>query len=414
MNSFIKNNNGYYGQYGGCFIPEILHSTIDQLKNVFYDCKKDPNFYNEYKEILQHYSCRPTPISYLKNLSEELGGAKIFAKREDLNQTGSHKLNNVIGQGLLTKKLGKKEILAETGAGQHGFAAATMAAKMGFKSTIFMGATDVKRQRPNVFWMENLGSKVIPVKDGQQTLKDAINEALRYWVTHSQTTNYVFGTACGPHPFPEMVFYFQSIISQEAKQQFKKMTGTLPNRIFACVGGGSNALGIFANFIQDKNIQLVACEAGGRGQQLGNHASRLSLNDASIGIAHGYKSMFLQDINGNMQDTHSISAGLDYVGISPILAHLHEIERIRAESVLDTDVINAVDFIMKKEGIIPALESSHAIAQAIKEAPKMNKDETILINISGRGDKDIFNFAEALKDEKWYNFIKEKAQSYKK
>ncbi len=404
-------NRGYYGDYGGAFLPEILVATFDELELEFEKIKKDPDFWKEYESLMSTYSCRATPLTFADNLTRELGGAKIYIKREDLNHTGAHKANNVMGQGLLVKRMGKKRVIAETGAGQHGVATATMAAKFGFDCTIYMGEVDVKRQRPNVFWMEQLGATVVPVTDGTRILKDAINEAFRDWVTNMDTTHYVLGTACGPHPFPEMVSYFQSIIGKEARQQILEVEGKLPARVYACVGGGSNAMGLFSGFFDDP-VELVGVEAGGKGLDSGMHASRLNSNDASCGIAQGYKTYFLQDDDGQMKETHSISAGLDYVGVSPILSAMHDQGKARFESATDIEVIAALKMTMQKEGIIPALESSHAFAQAFKEAPTLSKDDIIIINQSGRGDKDIFTVADAVNDPKWKEFIIEKAKEY--
>jgi len=366
---FENGREGYYGEYGGTFLPEILHSTIEELKTEFRKAKEDPTFWQEF--------------------------IALMVKREDLNHTGSHKINNVMGQGLLVKRMGKTRVIAETGAGQHGYATATMAARFGFESKIYMGAVDVARQRPNVFWMENMGSEVVAVVDGQQTLKDAINECLRDWVTNMDNTHYVLGTACGPHPFPEMVSWFQSVIGREAREQMLDRAGKLPDRIFACVGGGSNAIGLFQGFMDDKEVQLVGCEAGGFGPGKGNHAARLAYKDASIGVA---------------QD--SVAAGLDYIGVNPILVHLWEQNRVRFEAVTDTQVTEALKTTMQTEGLIPALESSHGFAQAILEAQDMSKDEVVLINMSGRGDKDIFTIADALDDSHWKHFIQDKADAY--
>lgn len=406
-------NSGYYSQFGGAFIPEILVSTFDELETAYLNAKDDPSFWQEYLDLMSTYSCRATPITRLDNLSEQLGGASIYAKREDLNHTGAHKANNVMGQGLLTKRMGKTRVIAETGAGQHGVATATMAAKFGFDCTIYMGAHDVARQRPNVFWMEQMGAEVIAVTEGSQTLKDAINEAFRDWVTNMDNTHYALGTACGPHPFPEMVSWFQSIIGTEARAQMLERTGKLPNKVYACVGGGSNAMGIFSGFMDDEEVELVGVEAGGRGRGAGEHAARLAYDDATIGVAQGYKTFFLQDNDGQMQDTHSVSAGLDYVGVSPILSHLHETTRVRFEAATDDDVVAAMQRTVRHEGLIPALESSHAFAQAYAEAPMMSKDENILINMSGRADKDIFTVADAINDPKWREFIIDKAKGYK-
>jgi len=409
---FADGRKGYYGQYGGTFLPEILSATIEELQACFAQCKQDPGFWQEYVDLLQSYSGRPTPVTHLANLSRQLGGAQIYVKREDLSHTGSHKINNVLGQGLLCRRLGKTRVIAETGAGQHGYATATMAARFGFDCTIYMGAVDVARQRPNVFWMERMGAKVVAVEDGQKTLKDAINEALRDWVTNMHDTHYVLGTACGPHPFPEMVSYFQSIIGMEAREQIVKVAGRQPDRVYACVGGGSNAIGIFQGFLDDERVELVACEAGGHGPDSGLHAARLAYPDASVGVAQGFKTYFLQDDNGNMLETHSIAAGLDYIGVNPILVHLWENGKVRFAAATDEQVRETLKLVMRSEGLIPALESTHAFAMAIEEAPKMGKDEVILINQSGRGDKDIFTIADALDDQKWKEFIRNKAVEY--
>ena len=402
---------GYFGEFGGAFLPEILVATFEELVAEFNTIKKDPEFWKLYEALMSNYSCRPTPLTYAENLTHYFGGAKIFIKREDLNHTGAHKANNVMGQGLMVKRMGKTRVIAETGAGQHGVATATMAAKFGFECTIYMGETDVIRQRPNVFWMNRLGAEVIPVTDGTRILKDAINEAFRDWVSNMDDTHYVLGTACGPHPFPEMVTYFQSIIGKEVRKQVLEHTGKLPDRIFACVGGGSNAMGIFSGFLDDP-VELIGVEAGGKGLASKQHASRLSSEDASIGVAQGYKTFFLQNEEGQMHETHSIAAGLDYVGVSPILSHLNETKRVRFCAATDDEVIEVMKLTMQKEGIIPALESAHAFVQAFKEAPDMSPDQTIIINQSGRGDKDIFTIADAFQDPEWNQFIINKAEQY--
>jgi tryptophan synthase beta chain len=402
---------GYYDNFGGAYLPEILVSTFDELEHMFNQIKNDPAFWQEYVDIMSNYSCRPTPITFVENLTRYFKGARIYVKREDLNHTGAHKANNVMGQGLLVKRMKKTRVIAETGAGQHGVATATMAAKFGFDCTIYMGEADVLRQRPNVFWMERLGAKVIPVCEGSKILKDAINEAFRDWVTNMDTTHYVLGTACGPHPFPEMVSFFQSIIGKEARKQILEKEGKLPTRIYACVGGGSNAMGMFKAFIDDP-VELVGVEAGGLGLKSGRHAARLSSNDASIGVAQGYKTYFLQDKDGQMKETHSVAAGLDYVGVSPILSKLKENGRVRFEAATDKEVISAMSLTMKKEGLIPALESAHAFVQAFKEAPSLSETDVILINQSGRGDKDIFTVADAFSDPNWKEFIIKKAEAY--
>ncbi|QTA81511.1 Tryptophan synthase, subunit beta [Desulfonema limicola] len=404
-------NRGYYSQFGGSFLPEILAATFDELEKTFRNAKNDPDFWQEYEDIMSSYSCRPTPLTFAGNLTKHFGGAKIYIKREDLNHTGAHKANNVMGQGLLVQRMGKTRVIAETGAGQHGVATATMAARFGFDCTIYMGEVDVERQRPNVFWMERLGATVCPVKNGTRILKDAINEAFRDWVSNMDTTHYVLGTACGPHPFPEMVTYFQSIIGKEAREQILKIEGKLPKRIYACVGGGSNAMGLFSGFLNDP-VELVGVEAGGKGLDSGEHASRLCSKDASIGVAQGYKTYFLQNSDGQMKETHSIAAGLDYVGVSPILSELKESGKARFEAAEDNEVVEALALTIKKEGVIPALESAHAFAQAFKEAPKLSKDDVIIINQSGRGDKDIFTVADAFNDPGWKAFIIGKAEQY--
>jgi len=403
---------GYYGPYGGAFVPEILRATIDQLTAAFYEARNDPAFWPEFERFMRTYSCRPTPVTFLENLSRQLGGGRIFVKREDLNHTGAHKANNVMGQGLLMKRMGKRRVIAETGAGQHGVATATMAARFGFECAIYMGAEDVARQRPNVFWMEQLGARVVPVTDGSQTLKDAINACMRDWVATMDTTHYCLGTTCGPHPFPMIVAYFQSIVGQEARRQMMEQTGALPARVYACVGGGSNAMGIFQGFLDDDDVQLVGVEAGGKGLDTGKHATRLTSPDASLGVAQGYKTFFLQDEEGQMRDTFSVSAGLDYVGVSPILCYLKDEGRVRFESATDAEVIDVMRRVMRAEGLIPALESAHAFVQALKEAPSLRPDQTLLINQSGRGDKDIFTIADALGDPSWREFIVARAARY--
>jgi tryptophan synthase beta chain len=405
------NNRGYYSGFGGAFIPEVLNATFDELEALFEAAKADPAFWPEYEQVMSSYSCRPTPLTFAGNLTRHFGGARIYIKREDLNHTGAHKANNVMGQGLLVKRMGKTRVIAETGAGQHGVATATMAARLGFDCTIYMGEVDVERQRPNVFWMERLGATVVPVRDGSRTLKDAINEAFRDWVTNMDTTHYLLGTACGPHPFPEMVTYFQSIIGKEARRQIMALEGRLPKRVYACVGGGSNAMGLFSGFLDDP-VELVGVEAGGKGLDSGRHASRLCSPDASIGVAQGYKTYFLQNNDGQMRETHSIAAGLDYIGVSPILSQFKDTGRARFEAATDKEVVEAVALTMRKEGLIPALESGHAFARAFREAPDLSSDDIIIINQSGRGDKDIFTVADAFEDPAWRTFIKRKAEHY--
>ncbi len=406
------NKKGYYGGFGGAFIPEILNTTLEQLRVAFEEAKEDPKFWSSYQDLMSTYSCRPTPLTYLENLSRYFRGPHIYLKREDLNHTGAHKLNNVMGQGLLVGRMGKTRVIAETGAGQHGVATATMAARFGYSCTVYMGVVDMARQRPNVFWMEQLGARVVPVKDGTRILKDAINEALRDWSTNMDTTHYVLGTACGPHPFPEMVSYFQTIVGLEVKDQILQQAGRTPSRVYACVGGGSNALGIFNGFIDNSEVELVGVEAGGEGLETHKHAARLASAQGSVGVAQGYKTYFLQDDDGQMLETHSVAAGLDYVGVSPILSAYHEQGRIRFEAATNKEVLEATRLLMKKEGIIPALESAHALAGAFRETSEMSQDEVIIVNLSGRGDKDIFTIADALGDTGWKSFIATKAREY--
>ena len=405
---FEHEREGYYGEYGGAFIPEILRTTLDELIDVFDTARRDPAFWPEFQQVMQTYSCRPTPITHLENLSREIGGAQIYLKREDLNHTGAHKANNVMGQGLLVRRMGKKRVIAETGAGQHGVATATMAARFGLECTIYMGAVDVERQRPNVFWMEQLGAKVVAVTDGSATLKDAINESMRDWAYSMADTHYVLGTACGPHPFPQIVAYFQRIIGEESRAQMLQAPGRLPDRVYACVGGGSNATGIFLGFLDDAEVELVGIEAGGRGIASGEHAARIADNVGTPGVAQGYKTYFFQNAEGQMRHTHSVSAGLDYIGVSPILAHLADIGRVRVGAATDVEVIDALKRMMKAEGIIGALESTHALAGALREGGAMSADQIVLISLSGRGDKDIFTIADALEDENWNRFLRDK------
>jgi tryptophan synthase beta chain len=411
---FPPGREGYYGPFGGAFISEILHETLDDLKVAFATAQADPTFWDEYVALMTSYSCRPTPLTHLCNLSQQLGGAQLYVKREDLNHTGAHKANNVMGQGLLTRRMGKSRVIAETGAGQHGVATATMAARMGFACTIYMGAVDVVRQRPNVFWMEQLGATVEVVEEGTQTLKDAMNAALRDWSESMENTHYVMGTVCGPHPFPQMVTYFQSIIGQEARQQILRIAGTLPQRVYACVGGGSNASGIFAGFLDDPAVELIGVEAGGVGLDSGQHASRLAQQAGQLGVAQGYKTCFLQNAEGQMQPTHSVAAGLDYIGVGPILAFLHQIGRIRIEAATDAEVLQVLQCVMRREGIIPALESAHAFVVALQEAPHLASDAVILINQSGRGDKDIFTIADALGDARWRAFLRDTVAAWER
>ncbi|WP_223067528.1 tryptophan synthase subunit beta [Paenibacillus caui] len=400
--------NGYYGEYGGSYIPEILVPAFTEIKEHFEAIRQDDAFWQQYCALLADYSGRPTPLTYADRLTRHFGRARIYIKREDLNHTGAHKLNNALGQALLARKMGKTRIIAETGAGQHGVATATVAAKLGLSATIYMGREDMERQYANVFWMRRLGAEVIPVDYGSQTLKDAINEALRDWVSNFETTHYVLGTASGAHPFPSIVAYFQSIIGIEAKEQILRSAGRLPSRVYACVGGGSNALGVFQAFYPHEEVQLIGVEAGGQGKESGRHASRIAFGEGKPGVAQGYKTLFLQNNEGQMNDTFSIAAGLDYVGVSPILANLSERGRIQFSAATDAEVIEALEIVMKTEGLIPALESTHAFAGAFRDIAESSKSDIFIVNMSGRGDKDIFNIAEGLQDEEWKAFIHRK------
>ena len=407
----LPDERGYFGGFGGAYVPEILRPNLQELTAAFAEARNDVNFWAEYWRELTTFSGRPTPVTPLPNLSRHLGGAQIFLKREDLGQTGAHKVNNVIGQGLIARRLGKTRIIAETGAGQHGVATATMAARFGFEAVIYMGAEDVERQRPNVFWMEQMGATVVAVEAGTRTLKDAINEALRDWSANFATTHYLLGTACGPHPFPALVTWLQSVAGTEARAQMLALTGRLPDRVYACVGGGSNSLGIFQGFLADADVTLVGAEAGGTGSGLGEHAARIAGGQGTRGIAQGYETIFLQTPEGQMVDTHSVAAGLDYVGVSPLIAHLASQGQVKMVSTLDSEVVEAVKLLMRLEGIIPALESAHGLAAAFRDAPKLSSKDNLLVNLSGRGDKDIFTVASALGDASWAEFLRHKADS---
>jgi len=405
----IRSDNGFFGEFGGRFVPEILLPALTELEDLFFGLRDDPAFWQEYLTLTQEFSGRPTPLTPLRRLSAKLGGAQIWLKREDLNHSGAHKINNVLGQGLLVQRMGKKRVIAETGAGQHGLATAIMAARLGLDATIYMGAEDIERQYSNVFWMRQLGSKVVGVTTGAQTLKEALDEALRDWAASVETTHYVLGTACGPAPFPELVSYFQSVISDEIKVQSMKQMGRLPDEVVACVGGGSNAMGAFAAFLEDEDVKLVGIEAGGISLADGQHSIRLSQNTGETGIAQGYKTLFLQNDDGQLGDTHSIAAGLDYVGVSPILAHLSQQGRVIADSATDSEVTAAFSLLMKTEGIIPALESAHGLAGGFKRAQQMTPEQNLVINLSGRGDKDIFTVARAFPQPEWAGFLQREA-----
>ena len=379
----------HYGIYGGQYVAETLMAPLKELETAYEAAKNDPAFEREFNEILRDYVGRESPLTYAKRLSEHLGGARIVLKREDLNHTGAHKVNNTIGQALLARRMGKRRLIAETGAGMHGVATATVAALFGMPCDVYMGALDVERQAPNVERMQMLGAKIHAVKEGSATLKDAMNEALRDWISNCDDTFYVIATVAGPAPYPEMVRDFQSVIGREARRQCLEKYGRLPDQAIACVGGGSNAMGLFAGFIDDPSVKLVGVEAGGKGIASGEHAA--SINGGRLGVLHGAKTMLLQTKDGNIIDTYSVSAGLDYPGVGPEHCHLHDTGRAEYSVIDDDEAIAAFDALCRFEGIIPALESSHALAEAIKRAPHLPKDAILLVNLSGRGDKDMEN-----------------------
>jgi tryptophan synthase beta chain len=380
-------SKGRYGIHGGQYIPETLMSEIHKIEDTYEFYKNDKEFNDELNKLLSEYAGRPSLLYYAKKMTEDLGGAKVYLKREDLNHTGSHKINNVLGQALMAKKMGKTRIIAETGAGQHGVATATAAALLGLECEIFMGKEDTDRQALNVYRMELLGATVHPVTTGTMTLKDAVNETMREWTKRVDDTFYVLGSVMGPHPFPMMVRDFQSVISLEAKQQILEYEGKLPTAVMACVGGGSNSMGMFYNFIEDKDVQLIGCEAAGKGVDTAFTAATISTG--SLGVFHGMKSYFCQDEYGQIAPVYSISAGLDYPGVGPEHAHLHDIGRAQYVAVTDDEAVNAFEYLAKTEGIICAIESAHAVAHALKIVPKMNKDDIVIICLSGRGDKDV-------------------------
>lgn len=404
----MEPNQGFYGEFGGAYIPEILKPVFEEISRAFEQIKHDQAFLDEYAYHQKHFVGRPTPLMFAKNTTAKLGGAKIFLKLEGLANTGAHKINNALGQALLAKKLGKKKIIAETGAGQHGVAVASICAKLGIKCEIFMGAVDVKRQRPNVFWMEQFGAIVHPVENGTKTLKDAVNAALRQWTQHPDNTYYLLGSALGAHPYPEMVKFFQSVIGREVKKQLKEHGIKHPDTLIACVGGGSNAIGFFSGYLEDPTIEMIGVEAGGKGIKSGKHAARITGN-ASKGIVQGYKSFFLQDEDGQVLLTHSISAGLDYAGIGPELAYYAQKGRIKFTCATDQACIEAFRFFAENEGILAALESSHALAIALKKAPTMAPENCIIVNVSGRGEKDLFITAKAIDRDNWQEFLRKEA-----
>ena len=387
----MSNRNGRFGPYGGQYIPETLMNAVIELERAYNHYKGDPAFNEELTKLFNEYAGRPSLLYYAKKMTEDLGGAKIYLKREDLNHTGSHKINNVLGQALLAKKMGKTRLIAETGAGQHGVATATAAALLNMECVIFMGEEDTKRQALNVYRMKLLGAEVHPVKTGTATLKDAVSEAMREWTKRIADTHYCLGSVMGPHPFPTIVRDFQSVISKEIKQQILSIEGRLPDAVVACVGGGSNAIGSFYNFINDSSVRLIGCEAAGRG--IDTFETAATINTGKSGIFHGMKSYFCQDSYGQIAPVYSISAGLDYPGIGPEHAYLHDIGRAEYVAITDEEAVNAFEYLSRTEGIIPAIESAHAVAYAMKEAKNMSKDKIMVITISGRGDKDCASIA---------------------
>jgi tryptophan synthase beta chain len=388
----LPDAQGHFGPYGGVFVAETLIHALDELKAAYARYQNDPEFVAEFEYELKHYVGRPSPIYHAKRWSQHFGGAQVYLKREDLNHTGAHKVNNVFGQALLARRMGKQRVIAETGAGMHGVATATIAARYGMECVVYMGAEDIRRQVQNVYRMKLLGATVVPVESGSKTLKDALNEAMRDWVTNVESTFYIIGTVAGPHPYPMMVRDFQSIIGREAKIQMPELAGRQPDAILACVGGGSNAMGIFYPYIEEKSVRLVGVEAAGHGLETGKHAATLATGKP--GVLHGNRTYLLQDEYGQITETHSISAGLDYPGVGPEHAWLKDIGRAEYVSVTDDEALQAFHDLCRLEGIIPALESSHALAYAAKMAPRLPKDQILLVNLSGRGDKDMHTVAE--------------------
>ena len=399
---------GHFGKFGGRYVPELLIPALEELEEAYKTAKEDPGFKREFVHQLRSFAGRPTPLTYAKNLTEELGGARIYLKNEGLNHTGAHKITYCIGHALIAKRMGKKRIIAETGAGQHGLASAAVAARFGFSCTVYMGEKDIARQRPNVFWMESLGAEVVPVTHGSGTLKDAVNAAIKDWIENVDASYYLLGSVVGPHPYPKMTRDFQRVVGNEARAQALKAEGRLPDMVVACVGGGSNAMGIFSGFLGNRGVELVAVEAGGRGDSVGEHSSRIA--SGSVGVVEGFKSVFLQDDDGQIQDTHSIAAGLDYAGLGPELAFLHSKGRVRFEKASDSEALDAFRMLSRYEGIFPALESAHAIAYAIRAAPTMGPDKTIVVNVSGRGDKDLFIVAGASRDKGFGSFLRAESE----
>lgn len=403
LKKYLINRGGHFGIYGGRYIPEMLIPIMEEMEKAFYEAIKDKEFLKELDNLYKNYSGRPTPLYFCKNLTEKLGGAKIYLKNEGLNHTGAHKINHCLGQALLAKRMGKKRLIAETGAGQHGLATATVAARFGLECTVYMGRKDYMRQRPNVFFMEQLGATVIPVEEGGQILRDAINAALKDLISNPEDTHYLLGTVCGPHPYPAMNTYFQKVVGEEVRKQLP----VKPDYLVACTGGGSNAMGLFYDFFDDTSVKMIGVEAGGKGikenKKKAQHAARFQTG--SVGVVEGFKSYFLQDEDGQIKETHSISAGLDYSGIGPQLAYLKDAARVKFTYATDKKVLEAYKLLAKTEGIIGAMESCHAVAEVVRLAPALPKSKTIVLNLSGRGDKDIFIVTKKLKDKKFQDFL---------
>ncbi len=402
-------SGGHFGEYGGRYVPEMLIPALQELEQAYLEARRDPGFVAEFERLLRDYSGRPTPLYFAENLTRQLGGAKVYLKQEGLGQTGSHKINNVLGQALLARRMGKRRLIAETGAGQHGLATATVAARFGFACEIFMGELDVARQRPNVFWMQQLGAKVTPVTDGTRTLKEAVNASLKHWIEHLEDTHLLVGSVLSAHPYPSIVRDFQSVIGREVRAQLREQEGKLPDVLVACVGGGSNSIGLFHDFLNEPRVELVGVEAAGFGVESGRHSARFQ--GGKVGIIEGYKSYFLQDQDGQTLTTHSVAAGLDYAGVGPEHALLHDRGRVRYTSATDSEAMEALKTLIRSEGIIPALESAHAVAETIKLAPRLGPEKIIVCNLSGRGDKDIFIVAEALRDQEWLEFLRRKVEA---
>ncbi len=410
IKKYLLNRTGHFGTYGGAYVPELLMPVMKELEAAFYQVKDDPEFLKELKNLYKNYAGRPTPLYFCENLTKQLGGAKIYLKNEGLLHTGAHKINHCLGQALVAKRLGKKRLIAETGAGQHGLAVATVAARFNMECTIYMGAKDYDRQRPNVFFMERLGATVVPVHTGGMILKDAINAAIGDLITHPKDTHFLLGTICGPHPYPVMNTFFQKIIGEEVRKQIKEQEGRNPDFMVACIGGGSNAMGLFYDFLDDSNVKLIGVEAGGKGaepkgrSQAYSHAARFV--DGVPGIVEGFKSLFLQDKDGQIAETYSISAGLDYSGVGPQHVYLKSLNRIESAYALDEEVLKAYILLAQTEGIFAAMESCHALAHVLKLAPTLSKDKIIVFNCSGRGDKDLFITSQHFDKENFNQFLK--------